>query len=476
MDGRPVVAEGQERKADTRIVLALDARLHGDAVGPPALVDRGAVGDLVDEMELTVSQLLHHGVVVRDLEADLLNGRLDQPDLVAVGVLFRVAFLVQDLDIGHGTGIVRAGQVVVHPRALELFVDLIMPVAGLGIPGDHLVGAGDHGGMGIVSGLRIQDRLFQELSCVHGIGEVLFKRDVLAVIADIDAASIVIDLAAGSDHADRVRHGHQQAQFEEVRQEFMVQRDLDLPVGNDVHAAQGERVRVVSLAEIQLLALHDLLPGIDVVIVTQQVLRPVDLAADLFHFGAHHQQDGERVIPCRDGRAVGIIQVVRQHHGISLVAEIVPARVVIDHDAGVHHVHALVLVPVDQVIAVDQRTHVDIGGVVAEELSEEVALGDRGMPDDQFFREFDLFLGGFRFRSRFFLRQSQQGRLGQEQQGKQQAQEFLQFVHVDQILPSYSIRFILSFFSAPAAPARLLHQSKQSPTWLIMISTPSGVL
>ena len=105
----------------------------------------------------------------------------------------------------------------------------------------------------------------------------------------------------------------------------------------------------------------------------------------------------------------------------------------------------------------DQGADVDIRRVVAEQLGKEVALGDRGMSDDQFFRECYFFLslrhsGFIRFGGFFAFRQRRQRRGGQEKQGKEQAQELLQFVHVNQILPSYSIQWFYPILQAPAAP------------------------
>ena len=49
------------------------------------------------------------------------------------------------------------------------------------------------------------------------------------------------------------------------------------------------------------------------------------------------------------------------------------------------------------------------------------------------------------------LKNKEEARLFKIEQGKKQAKKFLQFVHVDQILPSYSIRVF--YPDAPAAPA-----------------------
>ena len=322
--------------------------------------------------------------------------------------------------------------------------------------------------MGIVAGFRIQDGLPEQFGREHGVrkAQVIASFFSLVVrVADIDAAAVFhIDLAPGREDVDRVRNGHQKAGFKEVRQEFMVQGDPDLMIAVHFHAAQGEGVRVFTVAEDQLFVVEDLRAGLDVLVVAQKVLGAVDLAADRLDFGAHHQQDGERVIPRRDGRAVGIHQVVPQQELKDFVSILIQLNPILFHDAGVDHIGTLILVPVDQVVAVDQGADVDIGRVVAEQLGKEVALGDRGVSDDQFFREFRFVLslgcrGFFRVSKVVALRQRRQGRGSQEKQGKEQAQEFLQFGHVDQILPSYSIRWFYPILWAPAAPAHIISAS-----------------
>ena len=310
-----------------------------------------------------------------------------------------------------------------------------MALAGFLVPGLHDIGAGNDGRMGIIAGFRIQDRLLQQ---VHGepVGRV-----VRVLVADVDAEAFVIDLASGRDHLDRVRNGHQQAGLEEVRQEISVQGDDQLVIVADFHTAQGEYVAFG--AEVQGLAGYDLFPGGDIVVVTEQVLRAVDLAADrrIFDFGAHHQQEGEGIVPRGDLCAVRIVQVVRDEHVVGLVPDFVHRDLVFGDHAGIHHVGALVLVPVHQVVAVDQGADVDVRGIVAEQFGKEVALGDRGMADDQFLREFNIRRGFGRFRFSFshfrFIRQGKHRRL-EEQESQQQAQDFLQLVHDDQILPCIS--------------------------------------
>ena len=116
------------------------------------------------------------------------------------------------------------------------------------------------------------------------------------------------------------------------------------------------------------------------------MLGAVNLTADCFDFRAHHQQQGECIVPGCDGRSVGIIQVVAEDHLVGVVAHFVNLhRSDRFHNAGIEYVGTLVLVPVHQVVSVDQGADVDISSIVAEQLGKEVALGYCGMSDNQFF-------------------------------------------------------------------------------------------
>ena len=158
----------------------------------------------------------------------------------------------------------------------------------------------------------------------------------------------------------------------------MIQGDGELVVAQHADAAQG----------IGLFG--------DVFVVAQNVLRAVDLAADLLDLldlGRHHQQDGERVVPRRDGRTVGILQVVPQAQEVGAVAILIFHDLYVFNDGGVDHIHALGLIPVHQVVAVDQRAHVDIRSVVADHFGKEVALHHGGVADQEFvgIDDFDFF-------------------------------------------------------------------------------------
>ena len=142
--------------------------------------------------------------------------------------------------------------------------------------------------MGVVSRLRIHDRFLQELRCENRL------LDACVLIADIDAFPVVIHLAARRNLCDGIRHAQQQACFEEERQEIGIQRNRELVVAENFQAGQGFAV-----------------PG-DVRAVAENMLRAVDLSADLLDLRTHHQQHGERVVPGCDLGAVGIVQIVAQ--------------------------------------------------------------------------------------------------------------------------------------------------------------------
>ena len=331
-------------------------------------------------MERAVGKVLRHGVVVRHGEGDVLDGGLDQVHRVLFAVFIQAVHLV---DAGTGAGIVaqrapaRARELldvelevvrqgIVHPGALIVIVDL--KVRGHVVVVQQLVRAARDRGMAVVAGLRVEDRLFQQLGRVEPFlhGQVL--------VADVDAVAVAvaqvgqavgIDLAARRDDGDRIGHAQQKARLKEVGQELVIQRDRQLVFVYDAHALQiGHLAR-------------------DVFVVAQYVLGAVDLAADLLDLGRHHQQQAEGVVPGRDGRAVAVVQIVVERQKVRSVAHFVFHHQHVLHDGFVDQVHALVLIPVDKVIAVQQRAHVDVRRVVAEHLGKKVALGDRGMPHAQ---------------------------------------------------------------------------------------------
>ena len=264
-------------------------------------------------------------------------------------------------------------QRVVNPGALEVFVD--PEVRCLVVVVRQHIGSAGYGGMAVVSGVRIQNGLLQQLRGIQGL------LDLRILVSDIDAVSVSaaqiprpagIDLAAGRDHGDRIGHAQEQARLKEVRQEIVVQRNRQLMVVQHADARQIGQ-----------------LPG-DVLVVSQDVLRAVDLPADLLNLRAHHQQQGKRVVPRGDRRPVAVIQIVVQAEEVGFVP-----YVVLDHHRVFHHgfvdqIDALVLIPVHQVVSVNQRPHINVGRVVSEHLRKEIALRDGCMPDSQLIRIFDF--------------------------------------------------------------------------------------
>ena len=254
-------------------------------------------------------------------------------------------------------------QRVVYPRAFEIRVHFKVrrhPV----VRSQHIRPRHD-GGMAVVPRFRVQDGFLQQ-----------FRRedrffDRLVLVADVHAVSVVIHLAPRRDHLDRIRNAQEQARFKEVRQEIVVQRDRQLVIRDHFHTAQ--RIRFLG----------------DILVVPQYVLAAVYLPADLLDLRRHHQQQRKRVVPRRDRRSVRIEQVFRKRHIVRAVPYFILYRFHFRHYRRVKHIHALVLVPVHQVVSVDQRAHVDVRSVVTEHLGEEVPLHHRRMTYSQFIRVFN---------------------------------------------------------------------------------------
>ena len=220
--------------------------------------------------------------------------------------------------------------------ALEIGIDLEGSV--FAVPACHPVGAAAHRGMGQVAVLRIHHGGFQEL-----LGEDLL-RDALVFVPDIDAVTVVIDLAAGGDLRDRVRQEAEAEQFEEIRQVLGFHRELDHHVVENPDAGEVRKI-----------------PG-DIILVTLQIGKIHGLSAQFRHFGGRLDQNGERVIPGGDLCAVGVVQVVRD------LEYIPPGAVVVvdDYDrAGYGHricvEDARVVGPGGQIVGVDQGADIDIG-------------------------------------------------------------------------------------------------------------------
>ena len=244
-------------------------------------------------------------------------------------------------------------------------------MSGHAVPVQQAVRSAHNLRMAVVSGFRIQDRLPQQIRRKDGLCHGLVR------VADPDAESVFpavlnglsrVNLASGSDLADRIRHAQQQARLEEVRQEFVIQRNRQLMI---VQHANARQVR--QFAPQVLPAAHD-------------VLGAVNLSADLLDLAAHHQQDGEGVVPGRDRGSVAVAQILVQSQVIGLVSQVIFHDQHVFHHGFIDQINALVLVPVHQVVSVDQGSYVDIRRIVAEHLRKEVALGNRRMAYNQLIR------------------------------------------------------------------------------------------
>ena len=244
-------------------------------------------------------------------------------------------------------------------------------MSGLIIVINQLIGAGNDGRVRIIAGFRVENRLLKQL---RREDRFLYA---LVLVADADAEAVTIPqvlrlarvyLAARGDHRDRIRDGQQQTGLEEVGQEFMIQRNGQLMIID-----HGDAVQIGKLPR-------------QIFMRPKNMLRAVDLPADLLNLRGHHQENAESIIPSGDGRSIGIEEIVVQTQVIRLIPDLVLHHQNAFHDGFVDQVDALVLVPVDQVIAMNQGSYVDIGGIVAEHLGKEIALGDGRMADSQLVR------------------------------------------------------------------------------------------
>ena len=107
-------------------------------------------------------------------------------------------------------------------------------------------------------------------------------------------------------------------------------------------------------------------------------------AADFRHLSGSVQQDRECIVARRNRRAIGVTQILAQGQRIGAIA----LAILGFHQAGNHtiieHVAALIAVPFYQMIAVQQRLHIQIAGIAAKRRGEEVAAQGRGGTHHQF--------------------------------------------------------------------------------------------
>ena len=139
-----------------------------------------------------------------------------------------------------------------------------------------------------------------------------------------------------------IGHTEQQADLKEVREEIRTQGDDEGEVIRNLHTLQ-----VADLAA-------------DISVITQDVLGTVDLAADLLNLRRHHEKQGEGIVPGGDLGAVGIEEIIRDLHIIAVVAVSVLGNLDARDHIGVDDIGALVLVPVHQVVAVEQGADINV--------------------------------------------------------------------------------------------------------------------
>ena len=256
VDSGPLIGEGEEGEADARLILEAEGIVSGSL---HQLLNHGAIGDLVHQVELTALQLLHHGVIIRQSELDFLN----VPGIILIdnnldGLWFLLLFFSRFVfglffvligldDLGDDDG-------------LALIVRIQLKVGGHAVIGRDHIRAGDHGGMAVIARLGVQNSLPEQLGRKAGLGGI-----GVVIIADEAAGAVVIDPAARSNNVNRIRHAEQQADFEEVREEVAVERDVECKVIRNLHTFQVSHLAA------------------EEPVITQDVLGTVDLAADLLN-------------------------------------------------------------------------------------------------------------------------------------------------------------------------------------------------
>ena len=251
-------------------------------------------------MQLAVLQLLHKRVVIGQRELDffdiagvvLIDDDLDGLRFLLLFFLFfplfffgRLLFVLFRLDhLGDHDG-------------LALVIRVQLKVGGNPVIGSHHIRAGDHGRMAVVARFRVKNRPSQKLrreDRLPGIGIIRIGNET--------TRAVIIDPASRRNHRNRVGHAQQQTDLKEIGKKVSIQRDHKGEVIRNFHTLQ-----ITSLAA-------------NISVITENMLGTVDFAADLLNLRRHHQQHGERIIPCRNLRTVGIIQIIRELHKIAVIA------------------------------------------------------------------------------------------------------------------------------------------------------------
>ena len=217
--------------------------------------------------------------------------------------------------------------------------------------GHQRIHTADHRRMGNVARLRIQ----------HGAAQHIRREGAV----DIRAFAVILHLAARSDHADRIGRVIQQTQLIEEGTIFRADRDGQVGIVKHAHALESLRaVLVIRRA--------------------QQARAAIGRAADFRHLSGSVQQDRKCIVARRNRRAIGVTQILAQGQRIGAIA----LAILGFHQAGNHtvveHVAALIAVPFYQMIAMQQRLHIQIAGIAAKRQGEEVAAQGRGGTHHQF--------------------------------------------------------------------------------------------
>ena len=187
-----------------------------------------------------------------------------------------------------------------------------------------------------IPGFGIEDRLLEQ----SGGEDRLF--DGRIDIADVDARSVVGDLAAGRDHFDRIRAVVQNRQFIEERLILGGHGDGQRIVAQ--HAHTGDHV-----ARAALVVRH-----------ANDGVGRDGLAANFGDLGRGREQDGKRIVIRGDRRSIGIGQVLGERQRIGAVAEVVVRDRHAGHDAAVQAVGTARALPLHQVVAVQEHPNVDV--------------------------------------------------------------------------------------------------------------------
>ena len=315
---RAVRRKNDEGQADPGIVGHRIAFSGGNQIH--SLIDRIPANHFVQQLELILFQFFDHVLVPGEGKAQLRNRGFEA---------FRVS--------------------------LEIRVDLKRTRTGFAVPGSDRIRAAAHRGMGQVAAVRIHHRGLEQFP-----GKNPFSHFPV-LIADIDALPVIINPAARGDLMDRIRQEPKPVQFKEIRKSLRLHPEFDHPV---IRHPDTGKVRHLA-GDIFLIAFQ-----------VGQVHRP---AAQLGDLRCDLEQDGEGIVPGRDLCSVGIIQVIHQLEPVDPGFLLILKHPLGSTDYRVGPEKSGIITPGNQVIGVDQRSHVNVGCGVAPHTGKEFPVHPGGV-------------------------------------------------------------------------------------------------